>query len=265
MIRLIQRRLIIPRGDTGSFSVPILGTMSETDIAVFSIFDQRIRKIIFSKYADLEENNLKIDFSHMDTVNLKPGKYVWDIKIYKNPQFIDDNLIGGDEINSYYAGFSLPVCEVKETADTYLCGKNNNVLFPDKINFINETLNEVKEIAAQVVETSKHYPIIQNNYWYIWSTEQQGYINTGIKANGDNNVTSIEVIDEDTLKVIFSNGGFQYIPISGAELLTPENLIYDAGSIDGNNDLIYDGGSIDNQYDPDKDLILDAGTLEGGD
>ena len=254
MIRLIQRRLIIPRGDTGSFSVPILGTMSETDIAVFSIFDQRIRKLIFSKYANLEEQNLQINFSHMDTVNLKPGKYVWDIKIYKNPQFIDDNLIGGDEINSYYAGFSLPVCEVKETADTYLYGEDDNILFPDKINFINETLNEVKEIAAQAEESSQHYPIIQDNYWYVWNINKQGYINSGIKANGDDNVISVDVVDANTIKVTFSNGGFQYIPISGIDSLIIDNdLIYDAGSIDNNNE------------EPIEDLILDGGSLEGGD
>ena len=252
MIRLIQRRLIIPRGDTGIFTIPILGTMDETDLAVFSIYDPRIRKIIFSKYADLEDENLQISFSHMETVNLEPGKYNWDIKIYKNPQFIDDVLIGADEINSYYAGFSLPTCEIRETADTYFCDCKDNVLFPDKVNLINEVLNEVKEIAQQSAENVKHYPIIQNGYWYVWSTEEQYYINTQIKANGDNIVTSV-----------FSDGGFQYIPLSGTDKLLPEDFIYDAGSIDGDNDLIYDGGSIDNGYDPEKDLILDAGTLEG--
>ena len=34
MIRLIQRRLIIPRGDTGSFTIPTQGTVGNNDIAV---------------------------------------------------------------------------------------------------------------------------------------------------------------------------------------------------------------------------------------
>ena len=39
MIRLIKRRLIIPRGDTGSFSIPTQGLVREGDLAVFGIFD----------------------------------------------------------------------------------------------------------------------------------------------------------------------------------------------------------------------------------
>ena len=42
MIRLIQRRLIIPRGDTGSFSIPTIGTVGASDIAIFGIFDPLI-------------------------------------------------------------------------------------------------------------------------------------------------------------------------------------------------------------------------------
>lgn len=40
MIRLIQRRLIIPRGDTGSFTIPMLENVSKANtIAIFSIFN----------------------------------------------------------------------------------------------------------------------------------------------------------------------------------------------------------------------------------
>jgi len=41
MNRMIQRRLIIPRGDTGSFSIPYLKTINAGDVAVFTIFDPR--------------------------------------------------------------------------------------------------------------------------------------------------------------------------------------------------------------------------------
>lgn len=121
MIRLIQRRLIIPRGDTGSFTVPILGSVESGDIAVFSIYDTLSHKTVFEKEIALEGENLTVEFAHQDTLHLEPKKYVWDIKIYKNPQYeTDDNdvqkLVGGDEINSYYAAFSLPVCEIREIA-----------------------------------------------------------------------------------------------------------------------------------------------------
>lgn len=117
MIRLIQRRLIIPRGDTGSFTIPTQGTVENGDIAVFSIYDPMMHNTVFEKEMPATEDILTISFTHDDTVKLIPKKYLWDIKIYKNPQRDEDGLlIGGDEINSYYAAFSLPVCEIKEVA-----------------------------------------------------------------------------------------------------------------------------------------------------
>ena len=118
MIRLIQRRLIIPRGDTGSFTIPIQGTVGVNDIAVFSIYDSMTHTTVLEKELTFDDPEvLTIPFQHNDTVNIPPKKYVWDIKIYKNPQRDEDDvLIGGDEINSYYAAFSLPVCEIKEVA-----------------------------------------------------------------------------------------------------------------------------------------------------
>ena len=119
MIRLIQRRLIIPRGDTGSFTIPIQGTVEDGDIAVFSIFDPMTHTTIFEKeleFTGLEEN-LTIPLTHSDTVNLIPKKYVWDIKIYTNPQYNGTKLINGDTVDSYYAGFSYPVCEITLSRD----------------------------------------------------------------------------------------------------------------------------------------------------
>ena len=49
MIRLIQRRLIIPRGDTGSFTIPTRGTVEEGDVAVFSLYDALTHKTVFEK------------------------------------------------------------------------------------------------------------------------------------------------------------------------------------------------------------------------
>ena len=123
MVRMIQRRLIIPRGDTGSFSIPLLASVAANDVAVFSIFDPLTRKTILEKEIKFDANEdkdeeLVINFEHEDTVNLKPGRYYWDIKIYSSPVYDEDDiLIGGAEINSYYAAFSLPVCEIKEVAE----------------------------------------------------------------------------------------------------------------------------------------------------
>lgn len=120
MIRMVQRRLIIPRGDTGSFSVPFNSTIIAGSVAVFSIYDTLTRKTVFEKEITLtgEEEVLTVPFVHNDTVNLEAKKYVWDIKIYSGPIRDEDGiLIGGAEVNSYYAAFSLPICEIKEVAE----------------------------------------------------------------------------------------------------------------------------------------------------
>lgn len=117
MIRLIQRRLIIPRGDTGNFTIPTAGTVNNGDVAVFSIYDTLTHKTVFEKEIPATSGTLTIPFEHQDTVNLTPKKYLWDIKIYINPTRDEENkLINADEINSYYAAFSLPICEIKEVA-----------------------------------------------------------------------------------------------------------------------------------------------------
>ena len=124
MIRLIQRRLIIPRGDTGSFSIPALGAVNTNDQVIFSIFDPLTHRKIFHKRVTPLGQVINIMFSHNDTSNLQPGKYVWDIKYYKNATFDEnDEITNPDasdiEVNSYFAGFSLPVCEIRETAEDW--------------------------------------------------------------------------------------------------------------------------------------------------
>lgn len=113
MIRLLQRRLIIPRGDTGTFSVPVLSTLNTGDVAIFIIFDKTLKKRIFEKKIENIETIINVHFEYEDTVNLPIGKFYWDIKIYKEPSFIDDELIDAKEVDSYYAAFNLPICEIR--------------------------------------------------------------------------------------------------------------------------------------------------------
>ena len=159
MIRMIQRRLIIPRGDTGSFSIPYLKTINAGDVAVFTIFDPRTHTKLYQKLIAAEGDILNIAFSHGDTVNLKPGKYLWDIKFYTNPQFVDDELVNGEEIDSYYAGFSLPECEIRQTGDTLLTSDDapTSTMSPESLDIINAAINEVlkdKGIAESAAETA---------------------------------------------------------------------------------------------------------------
>ena len=114
MIRLIQRRLIIPQGDTGTFTIPTLGMVDNGDVAVLTIYDPLYRTTLLSKQIEATEETLTFTFAREDTINIEPGKYVWDIKVYRNPIF-DENqkAIDADDIDSYYAAFSLPVCEIR--------------------------------------------------------------------------------------------------------------------------------------------------------
>ena len=124
MIRLIQRRLIIPQGDTGSFTIPTQGTIEVGDVILFAIYDPIYQKTVLSKKLIINAENLanmsemfEINFTHDDTKDLEPRKYNWDITIYHSPIYDDnDQLIDAAEINSYYAPFSLPICEIKRVA-----------------------------------------------------------------------------------------------------------------------------------------------------
>ena len=120
MIRLIQRRLIIPRGDTGTFTIPTQGTVEIGDIAVFSIYDPLTQSTVLEKIIAATPETLSFSFEQADTVSLEPSnRYLWDIKIYHGPQYdSNNNLIGGTEVDSYYAAFglSMPRCVIKQVA-----------------------------------------------------------------------------------------------------------------------------------------------------
>lgn len=124
MIRVIQRRLIIPRGDTGVFTLPLLPGTEQGDVAVFSIYDPLKKEVIYQRKYPITEEELNIPFVHEDTLDLEPSnRYQWDVKIYGAPV---DYANGADSedaktipinavsINSYYSAFSLPTCEIRE-------------------------------------------------------------------------------------------------------------------------------------------------------
>lgn len=125
MIRVIQRRLIIPRGDTGTFTLPLLPGTEQGDIAVFSIYDPLKKEVIYQRQYPITEEELNIPFEHEDTLEIEPSnRYEWDVKIYKTPVYADGADTSdpktipttGASIDSYYSAFSLPICEIREFA-----------------------------------------------------------------------------------------------------------------------------------------------------
>lgn len=120
MIRIIGRRLIIPKGDTGFFSLPNCGVYDKKDIAVFSVKDPLTRKTIIEKIVDASGDGLLIEFKKEDTAKLEAGEYFWDVKIYNDPIYDEDGvLIDAAEINSYYSAFEEPLLIIKEVAKNY--------------------------------------------------------------------------------------------------------------------------------------------------
>ena len=157
MIRLVQRKLIIPRGDTGTFSVPVLSTSNTGDVAVFTIFDTLTRSKVYQKQVEATDSTLTLRFEHEDTVNLPAGKFVWDIKFYQNPVFIDGELVSGEEVDSYYAAYSLPECEIRMTGDNLLTSDEapTSTVSPMYLNIVNAAINDANA-AKRDATTAKN-------------------------------------------------------------------------------------------------------------
>lgn len=119
MIRLIQRRLIIPQGDTGSLTIPIQGTMENTDIAILAIYDPLTQTCLKNIKGIVNDNILTFNFSRTDTLNIEPSKrYLWDVIIYRNASYDEDTLkiTEAESVDSYYSAFRLPICEIRTVA-----------------------------------------------------------------------------------------------------------------------------------------------------
>lgn len=155
MIRIVQNKLIIPRGDTGTFSVPVFSGVQTGDIAVFTILDPIAKTKIFSKQINIDNQILSIRLEHGDTVNLPEGKYVWDIKFYQDPVFVDGELISGTQVDSCYAAHKMPQCEIVMTADPLLTAEESptTTILPQHLNIVSGALiqlNSVNQRLSQV-------------------------------------------------------------------------------------------------------------------
>ena len=156
MIRLVQRRLIVPRGDTGTFSIPILAGKDSGDAAIFTVFDPLMHRKIFEKEMSLSDGALGVDFTHNDTVNLPVGQYVWDIKFYTDPLIVDGKLVGGTEVDSYYSAFTLPICEIRETGDNLLMSDDapTGALRPGQVDIITASIREITSLKQSAAESA---------------------------------------------------------------------------------------------------------------
>lgn len=118
MIRLIRRCLIIPQGDTGTFTIPIQGTMEAGDVALFSIYDPltRTNLLVLKGEVDSTNNVLNFNFIPENTLNIEPSnRYQWDITIYRGAVYNEETqkITSATTVDSYYAAFKLPTCDIR--------------------------------------------------------------------------------------------------------------------------------------------------------
>ena len=117
MIRLIQRRLIIPQGDTGTFTIPTQGSVSEGDQAIFAIYDNLTHTTVLEKQIAATNDTLTFSFEAADTIDIEPddrgSRYSWDITLMRDPIYENEELVGYGDIDSYYSAFRLPPCVIK--------------------------------------------------------------------------------------------------------------------------------------------------------
>ena len=65
---------------------------------------------------DSNNNVLNFNFIPEDTLQIEPSKrYLWDITIYRNALYDSENqkINHADIVDSYYAAFKLPTCEIR--------------------------------------------------------------------------------------------------------------------------------------------------------
>lgn len=243
MIRLIKRRLIIPRGDSGSFSIPTLGAVSEGDIAVFGVFDILTHETVIFKPIYATSPTLTFTIEPADTIDLEPKKYNWDITIYRSPEFDEDGiLIGAAEINSYYSAFKLPICEIKEVVlDMSKERRRTRELLQNAQNPSSPT--------TYISSINAIYPWenIQSSYFsdLLYSVAQVG----GYEGSQEDFVKSFGALLEKNALICLPYYNF---PDEGAE-----NHLY----FDINEKILY---YWDGEYKPVKTTLIDNTHIEGG-
>lgn len=117
MLRTIGTRIILPKGDTGSFRLPVKQDYnSSNSIAVFSVYDKLTRKTIIEKeFTIADDGYVYINLSHADSVNAQVGKYWWDVKIYYLPKRDEEgNLIDALQIDSIYSSHHMATFIIAE-------------------------------------------------------------------------------------------------------------------------------------------------------
>lgn len=115
MIRIIGKRLIMAKGDTGKIVLPNISNYNQYAVAVLTVYDPLYRTKVIEKITRANEEFLSFSFDAVDTQQLEPRSYNWDVTIYLKPLFDEDGFpIDGEEVHSYYGSrLKLPKFIIK--------------------------------------------------------------------------------------------------------------------------------------------------------
>lgn len=116
MIRLRNKTILIPRGDTGVFSIMNKRIPQNENLAVLSVYDPLTNETVLEKTVSAAYESLTFFFEEQDTINLFPKKYLWDIKLYSSPYIKEGEMFWGS-IDSYYSAYGLPSFIITEVTN----------------------------------------------------------------------------------------------------------------------------------------------------
>jgi len=107
MLRLIGKRIMINKGDTGMLILPNIAAGCTNAVAVLTVYDKLYKQKIIEKATPAVEDMLSFSFESQDTSELEPRTYYWDVKIYHNPLLDEDDFpLTGSVVDSYYGSFN---------------------------------------------------------------------------------------------------------------------------------------------------------------
>lgn len=103
----------------------------------------------------------------------------------------DEYLLNGEDIHAYLYmstnennGFSVYHIKIPVTDRAAI---SEEEITPIQHNVIDEALEALREAVAETHENVLNYPYINDEeYWMVYDAELGEFVNTGIKANGDN-------------------------------------------------------------------------------
>lgn len=91
-IDIKTRKITLPVGDTGGFTVRMIGELfdffADGDLVSFAI-SNKLGEDVLKKFFSIEDNACRIRLSSADTADISPGSYTWNLRFFRNVELVD--------------------------------------------------------------------------------------------------------------------------------------------------------------------------------